>query len=165
MRSGMLTQSLLESAPFAMALIAAGAIAMAYKVRKTKAVAGISQTTAYIDPVGAAGVLGSATQENTGPAAGANLGKFGGTMSEANRGPGRSKLPRPQTWLRWGLSARKIESVKAIRAGASLGGADGCRNCPPRHPPCHQHLLPSYSLVRSCLDRFSLSRPSTVVPA
>ena len=96
----MLTQSLLDAAPFAMALIAAGlcitslklcarrrdsggilsesqpvahsspADPMAYKVRKTKAVAGIAQTTAYIDPVGAAGVLESATQENTGPAAG-----------------------------------------------------------------------------------------------
>lgn len=67
----MLTQSLLSAIPFLTAMGAVGLItAMAYKVRKTKAVAEVSQTTAFIDPVGAAGVLESATQENTGPAAG-----------------------------------------------------------------------------------------------
>ena len=98
MRSGMLTQSLLNAAPFVMALIAAGAIAMAYKVRKTKAVVGISQTTASHDPVGAAGVLESATQENTGPAAGEqmqNSAKQHGFRAESLRGmravePGRA---------------------------------------------------------------------------
>ena len=72
--------------------------AMAYKVRKTKAVAGISQTTASHDPVGAAGVLESATQENTGPAAGEqmqNSAKQHGFRAESLRGmravePGRA---------------------------------------------------------------------------
>ena len=95
----MLTQSLLSAIPFLTAMGAVGLItAMAYKVRKTKAVAGISQTTASIDPVGAAGVLESATQENTGPAAGEqmqNSAKQHGFRAESLRGmravePGRA---------------------------------------------------------------------------
>jgi hypothetical protein len=70
-----------------------------YKDWKCEAAAGIAQTTASsLDPVGAAGVLESATQENTGPAAGEqmqNSAKQHGFRAESLRGmravePGRA---------------------------------------------------------------------------